>query len=65
MKKISGSTLWFTLIVSGVLAAAPVAATVVEKSILVTVLDKEGAPIKDLAAAEFSVTEDGARREVT
>ncbi|MEO6223034.1 MAG: hypothetical protein ABIP90_07270, partial [Vicinamibacterales bacterium] len=42
-----------------------VAATVVEKSILVTVLDKEGAPIKDLAAAEFSVTEDGARREVT
>ena len=37
----------------------------VEKSILVTVLDKEGAPIRDLAAAEFMVQEDGRRREVT
>ena len=46
-------------------AAAPAASTLVEKSILVTVLDKDLAPVRDLAAAEFSVTEDGARREVT
>src|SRR5688572_27523074 len=37
----------------------------VEKSILVTVLDKDGAPIRDLTAAEFTVLEDGRRREVT
>src|SRR5687767_14060143 len=47
-------------IVLGVWASAPV-----EKSILVTVLDKDGAPIRDLAAAEFTVLEDGKRREVT
>ena len=52
-------------IVVGGWAEAPAASTLVEKSILVTVLDKDLAPVRDLAAAEFSVTEDGARREVT
>ena len=52
-------------IVVGGWAAAPAASTLVEKSILVTVLDKDLAPVRDLAVAEFSVTEDGARREVT
>jgi hypothetical protein len=52
-------------IVIGAWAAAPAATGFVEKSILVTVLDKELAPIRDLAVSEFAVHEDGARREVT
>ena len=47
-------------IVAGAWASAPV-----QKSILVTVLDKTGVPIRDLTAADFTVTEDGRRREVT
>ncbi len=58
-------TLCSLSIVVGAWAAVPEASEFVEKSILVTVLDKDGAPIRDLAAAEFSVSEDGARREVT
>ena len=45
--------------------AAPAASGFVEKTILVTVLDKNLAPIRDLAAAEFAVHEDGSKREVT
>ncbi|HXT68111.1 MAG TPA: hypothetical protein VN700_00030 [Vicinamibacterales bacterium] len=36
----------------------------VAKSILVTVLDDAGGPIRDLRASEFIVTEDGTQREV-
>jgi hypothetical protein len=45
--------------------AAPAASGFVEKTILDTVLDKNLAPIRDLAAAEFAVHEDGSKREVT
>ena len=37
----------------------------VERSILVTVLDKNGVPLRDLKAADFTVQEDAQRREVT
>lgn len=39
-------------------------ADAVAKSILVTVLDEAGEPLRDLAAPDFIITEDGARREV-
>jgi hypothetical protein len=60
MRRLTYLTFCGLSIVAGVWASAPV-----EKSILVTVLDKDGAPIRDLAAEEFMVREDGARREVT
>ena len=65
MRNISCLTAGCLSIVVGGWTAAPSASTFVEKSILVTVLDKDLAPVRDLAASEFSVTEDGARREVT
>jgi hypothetical protein len=37
----------------------------VERSILVTVLDRRGAPVTNLTGADFAVTEDGATRTVT
>jgi hypothetical protein len=55
----------FLSIVVGAWTAAPAASAFVEKSILVTVLDKNLAPLRDLSAAEFTIIEDGARREVT
>lgn len=36
----------------------------VERSILVTVLDKDGAPLRDLKPSDFIIQEDGQRREV-
>jgi hypothetical protein len=64
MRKVSSLVLACTWLGAVVLAAAGPAAFV-EKAILVTVLDKENVPIRDLAPAEFSVSEDGKRREVT
>ena len=46
------------------LAAGPAAGQSVERSLAVTVLDGDGAPVPDLNAADFVVREDGARREV-
>ena len=54
-----------TLLCSGVWAVATDAADIPGRNILVTVLDKAGAPVRDLTAAEFTVVEDGVRREVT
>ena len=65
MKKFGRVTIWCAVMTAGLWAAPPAASGFVEKSILVTVLDKDDAPIRDLAAAEFTVLEDGARREVT
>lgn len=64
MNKVGGRIVWCALLVAGASAAAGTSGFV-EKTILVTVLDKDGAPIRDLTAGEFAVTEDGARREVT
>lgn len=62
----AGSRLLLSLLLAiGVSVAASGLPGFVEKSILVTVLDKDGAPIRDLAAADFTVLEDGKRREVT
>lgn len=47
------------------LASALAAQALVERSILVTVLDKDGAPLRDLSAGDFIVREDGQPREVT
>ncbi len=46
-----------------VLSAAP-APTGVARSILVTVLDKAGDPLRDLEPREFIVTEDGTERQI-
>jgi len=64
MNKLGGRIAWCVLLVAGASVAAGTSGFV-EKSILVTVLGKDGVPIRDLAVGEFSVTEDGARREVT
>ncbi len=64
MRRISCLALISLLVVAG-WAAAPAASGFVEKSILVTVLDKDLAPIRDLAVTDFRVTEDGAHREIT
>jgi hypothetical protein len=50
---------------SGVWTVATQAVDVAGRNILVTVLDKAGAPVRDLTAEEFAVVEDGVRREVT
>ena len=65
MKRTSFLPFCGLLIVAGAWVAAPAANGFVEKSILVTVLDKQLVPIRDLAASEFVVQEDGARREIT
>jgi hypothetical protein len=65
MKKMACLMVCSLSMVAAVWAAGPAAPGFVEKSILVTVLDKDLAPIRDLAASEFTVHEDGARREVT
>ena len=43
----------------------PVSAQRTTKRIYVSALDSQGAPVLDLAAADFRVTEDGMKREVT
>lgn len=47
----------------GIVAAAPQPGAL--KSLLVTVLDKDNTPLRDLTAKDFLVFEDGASREVT
>lgn len=59
-----------TAIAVAVLAATAVLSahtpnTPVERNILVTVVTKDGAPLKDLTPADFIVAEDGQKREVT
>ena len=46
---------------AGVLAAQ----ATIDRSIMVTVFDKDGAPLRDLTAADFIVREDGQPREVS
>ena len=46
------------------LLAAPLRGQDNERSLFVSVLDEQGAPVADLAAAEFVVEEDGVEREV-
>ena len=46
------------------LLAAPLRGQDNERSLFVSVLDERGAPVTDLAAAEFVVEEDGVEREV-
>lgn len=49
-----------------IVGAAAVAARVLqERSLLVTVLDKDGVALRDLAPSDFRVTEDGVARTVT
>lgn len=53
------------LVVAVLAATATLAARVpVERSILVTVIGKDGAPLKDLGPTDFTVHEDGQAREV-
>ncbi|HYN10224.1 MAG TPA: hypothetical protein VES67_22755 [Vicinamibacterales bacterium] len=56
------------LVVAGWALMSTVAArtqTAADKSIFVTVLDSDAKPVKDLAAAEFGIREDGVIREVS
>ena len=48
-----------------ILSAADIGQNPREQSILVTVLDQAGAPVKDAQPADLAVSEDGAVREVT
>ena len=60
----AGRFAWMVAFGALLLAAAPAAGQSVERSLAVTVLDADGAPVLDLDAADFVVREDGARREV-
>lgn len=65
MKTFTSLTVCCLSIIAGAWVAGTGAAGFVEKSILVTVLDKDDVPIRDLTAADFTVREDGKAREVT
>ena len=56
------ATATWTAVPARMAAATPATAL---KSVLVTVLDKDNVPLRDLTAKEFLVFEDGAQREVT
>jgi VWFA-related protein len=52
----------FAIVLAAGVLAAPLAQ---ERSLLVTALEKDGTPIRDLTAADFLIYEDGASRKVT
>ena len=55
--------MFMRLVVPSALAVSLVLSTgQSQRSIIVTVLDQSGAPVKDVAAADLSVVEDGATR---
>lgn len=56
-------TVFLCMLIAG--AAAVAARVLQERSLLVTVLDKDGVALRDLAPSDFRVTEDGVARTVT
>lgn len=57
----------FFAVFAAVVSTAGVAAGLLqqERSVMVTVLEKDGTPVRDLTTADFRITEDGSPRTVT